>query len=71
MIIIMYNSIIVSSCLFGSFYLFTQSLKNINRSQLEHKQLPNNLILINGFTFILSGSVIIYGVNLLKSANRG
>lgn len=67
----MYNSIILSSCLFGSFYLFSQSLKLINRSQLENKQLPNKLILINGFTFILSGSVIIYGVNFVNLSNRG
>jgi hypothetical protein len=62
----MYNSIILSSCLFGSFYLFSQSLEFINRLQLENKQLPYKLILINGFTVILSGSVIIYGFTPLK-----
>ena len=41
----MRNSIILSSCLFGSIYLFSQSLEFINRSQLEKKQLPYKLIL--------------------------
>jgi len=61
----MYNSIILSSCMFGSFYLLSQSLESINRLQLENKQLSYKLILINGFTVILSGSVIIYGLKCL------
>lgn len=63
----MYNSIIISSCLFGSFYLFSQSLELINNSHLENKKMPYKLILINGFTAILSGSIIIYGFSLLKN----
>ena len=62
----MRNSIILSSCLFGSIYLFSQSLEFINRSQLEKKQLPYKLILINSFTVIFSGSVIIYSFARLK-----
>lgn len=61
----MYNSIILSSCLFGSFYLFAQSLTSINKLYLENKKIPYQLILINGFTFVLSSSIIIYGFNLL------
>lgn len=61
----MYNSIILSSCMFGSIYLLSQSLEFINRSQLENKQLSYKLILINGLTVILSGSVIIYGLKYL------
>ena len=41
----MYKSIILSSCLFGSFYLCSTSLLLINRSFLENKKLPNELIL--------------------------
>ena len=61
----MYKAIILSSCLFGSFYVCSQSLEFINKSQSEKKQLPYKLFLLNGFTFILSGSVIIYGFTLL------
>ena len=62
----MYKAIILSSCLFGSFYVFSQSLEFfINKSQSEKKQLPYKLFLLNGFTFILSGSVIIYVFTLL------
>lgn len=61
----MYKSIILSSCLFGSFYLFSQSLKLINKSRLENKKMPFNIFLINGVTFIFSGLIILYGFNLL------
>ena len=54
----MYNSIILSSYLFGSIYLFSQSLKLINKLQLKNKKIPRNLILINGFIFVLSGSAL-------------
>ena len=56
----MYNSIILSSCLFGSVYIFSTSLQSINRSFLENKKIPNNLIIINGLTLIISGSVFLY-----------
>lgn len=59
----MYNSIIVSSCFVGSVYIFSTSLQAINRSFLENKKIPNNLIIINGLTFIISGSVFLYGIN--------
>ena len=58
----MYNPIILPSCLFGSFYLFSKSLELTNRSFLENKQMPRELFIINGFTIVLSGSIIVYSV---------
>ncbi len=58
----MYNSIILSSCLFGSMYIFSKSLESINTSFLENKKIPNKLIIINSLTCIISGSVFLYGV---------
>ena len=55
----MYNSIILSSSLFGSLYIFTTSLQLLNKSFLERS---NNLIIINGLTFIISGSVFLYSI---------
>lgn len=63
----MYKSIILSSCLFGSFYLCSTSLILINRSLLENKKkIPNELNIINGLTFLVSGSIIIYNFSLLN-----
>ncbi len=59
----MYDSIFVSSCLFGSVYLMTLSLGLINMTLLENKKIPRKLIIINGLTFIISGSVFLYFVN--------
>lgn len=56
----MYNSIILSSCLFGSVYLFSKSLELINISFLENKKIPHNLLLINGLTILMSGSIFVY-----------
>ncbi len=61
----MYNSIILSSSLFGSIYLFSKSLELINKSLLEKKKIPYQLIFINGFTFIISGSI--FFLNLKKN----
>ena len=61
----MYNSIILSSCLFGSVYIFSTSLQSINRSFLKNKKIPNNLIIINGLTLIISGSVFLYGIRYI------
>ena len=60
----MLNSIILSSCLFGSVYLCYNSLALINKSLLENKKIPNQLIVINGLTFIMSGSIVIYSFYL-------
>ena len=61
----MYNSIILSS-LFGSYYLFSQSLGLTNRALLENKKMPTELIIINGLTLVLSGSVIIYSFKFIN-----
>ena len=63
----MYNSIILSSCLFGSVYIFSTSLQSINRFFLENKKIPNNLIIINGLTLIISGSVFLYSIRYIKN----
>ena len=61
----MYNSIILSSCLLGSFYLCSKSLEFINRSFLE-KKISRKLFLINGFTIVVSGAIIIFSFRLLN-----
>ena len=63
----MYNSIILTSCLFGSFYLTSISLGFINRTLLQNKKIRNKLIIINGFIFFLSGSIVLYNFSLLNS----
>ena len=63
----MYNSIILSSCLFGSIYIFYILLQLINRFFLENKKISNNLIIINGLTLIISGSVFLYGIRYIKN----
>jgi hypothetical protein len=62
----MYNSIVLSSCLFGSVYLCSISLVLINRSILENKKIPNKLIIINGLVFVMSGSILINSFSLLN-----
>ena len=57
----MYNSIIISSCLFGSVYIFSKSLNLINKLFLE-KKLNHKLLAINGLTFVISGSIFVYSV---------
>lgn len=57
----MHNSIILSAGLFGSVYLCGISLVLINNSLVENKKMPNKLMVINGLTFIISGSIIVYG----------
>ena len=56
-----YDSIIVSSCFFGSVYIFSNSLKIINESFVKNK---NSVILdaMNYSTFVISGSIFIYGI---------
>jgi hypothetical protein len=64
----MYDSIILSSCLFGSVYIFSKSLELINMSLLENKKIPRKLIVINGLAFIISGSIIILNFKLVNSS---
>jgi hypothetical protein len=63
----MYNHIILSSCLFGSFYLFSISLTLTNRALLEDKKIPNEVFIINGLTMFVSGSIVVYNFSLLNS----
>jgi hypothetical protein len=58
----MSNSIILSSCLFGSVYLMTISLGLINMSLLENTKISRELIILNGLTFVVSGSIFIGGI---------
>jgi ABC-type enterochelin transport system permease subunit len=58
----MHKIIIVSSCLFGSVYIFTKTLQLINQSYLENKQISNKIIILNGVTCMISGSVFLYAV---------
>jgi len=57
----MSNSIILFSSLFGSVYLMSISLGLINKSLLENKKIPHELIIINGLIFVVSGSIFIGG----------
>ena len=56
----MSNSIILFSALFGSVYLMSISLVLINRSFLDNKKIPHELIIINGLTFAVSSSIFIF-----------
>jgi hypothetical protein len=62
----MYNHIILSSCLFGSFYLFSTSLTLTNMALLEDKKIPNELFIINSLTMLASGCIIVYNFSLLN-----
>jgi hypothetical protein len=56
----------LSSCLFGSVYLMSKSLELINRSVLDNKKMPHELIIFNGLTFVVSSSIFIGGFTLLS-----
>lgn len=56
----MRDSIILSSYLFGSVYLFSESIKNINMWYLNNKKMPYSLIFINGSILGLSGFCFVY-----------
>ena len=60
----MYNNIILSSCLFGSVYLFSISLTLTNIALLEDKNIPNELFIINGLTMLASGSIYLYIISV-------
>jgi len=55
----MYKFIVLSSCLFGSVYLYGKSLKLINNLFLQNKKIPKHLMIINGLTFVIFGSVVV------------
>ncbi len=58
----MYNSIIIASASFGSVYLSSISLCLINQTLLENK-LNKNLLMLNGCTFLVAGSIFLYIIN--------
>jgi hypothetical protein len=60
------DSIILSAGLFGSIYLCSTTLTLINMSYIENKKMPNELIILNGFTFIMTGSLVIYTFAALR-----
>jgi hypothetical protein len=62
----MSNPIIFSFCLFGSFSLTSKSLELINKLFLNNKKTPRELIIINGLTFVVSGSIFIGCYGLLS-----
>ena len=64
-----YDSIIISSCLFGSVYIFSSSLQLINKSYLVNKNLVM-LNTLNTLVTVVSGSIFIYGVIKFKNIDR-
>jgi hypothetical protein len=61
----MYKSIIIASALFGSVYLSSISIHLLNNALLENK--PNNkLLVLNGCTFLVTGSIFLYIINSQK-----
>lgn len=53
----MFNTITICSTLFGSVYLCSTSLYLINKSMMEEKTIPKQVMLLNGLTFLASGTV--------------
>jgi len=60
------NSIILSAGLFGSVYLCSTTLTLINITYIENIKIPNGLVVLNGFTFIMTGSLVIYTFSTLR-----
>jgi hypothetical protein len=60
------NSIILSAGLFGSAYLCSTTLTLINMTYIENIKIPNGLVVLNGFTFIMTGSLVIYTFSTLR-----
>ena len=53
----MENTIIMTSCLFGSVYIFAKSLELLNQSIIINYNYPV-LYYLNGISLVLSGSII-------------
>jgi hypothetical protein len=62
----MNNHIILSSCLYGSIFIFTISLTLTNNALLKNKKISKELYIINGLTMFASGSIVIYNFSLLN-----
>ena len=66
------KSIILSSSIFSSVYLFTTSLKEINKYLLSNNdqiyKYSKYFTILNGFTLILSTNLILYTtINVINS----
>jgi hypothetical protein len=53
------NAIVLSGAAFGSIYLFSTFLKEINKFWLKDKKTHYSFYIINGFVF--AGSTFMYG----------
>ena len=60
----MSNHIILSSCLYGSVFLFAVSLALTNKALLEDKKIPKELYILNCSTMLATGSIVIYNFGL-------
>jgi hypothetical protein len=58
--IYIYQSIILSSILFGSVYIFSTSLIGINKMFLKNRNFTLNFIIINGLIITITSSILIY-----------
>lgn len=57
---IMYNQLILGSYLFGSFYLFSTALETTNRALMGFNKVPYGVLMLNGLTMLVSGSLIVF-----------
>ena len=62
----MHDSIVLSSCLIGSYVLFSVSLSSINMAYIKNRIIPSQLMLLNGLTLGFSGTTIFYSVLYLS-----
>lgn len=60
------NYIILSSGLFGSIYLCSTTLRLINMAHIKNKKMSHEIIILNGFTFIITGSLVISTFEALR-----
>lgn len=60
-----YNAVVVSSCLFGSVFVFSNSFNIINGLSVESK---NGFVIeaARWITVVVSGSMFVYGLMRLK-----
>ncbi len=56
------NLILLTTTLFGTVYIFTNTLKNLNDLLLENKKISFPIYLINIGTICFSGSLFVFSV---------
>jgi hypothetical protein len=54
------ETVVLSSCLLGSVYIFSTSLRLINESCLEERSVTDKVNVLNGTAGILSGLIFLY-----------